>query len=92
MPKVTLRINEINYKSIGNKLLKIADKPENASFAKRLFTRIGALAINNLPISLLENLIIKIINTESQTICSVLTKLAKENGIDLSVSNLSVTK
>ena len=92
MLKVTLKINGINYESIGNKILEVSDKSENNTFAKRILTKIGALAVKKLPATILESLLIKIINAESQAICSVLTKMAKENGFDISVSSLSITK
>ncbi len=92
MPKITLKINEINYKSVGNKILELSDKSENNSLLKRILTKIAALAVKKLPSSILETLLIKIINAESQPICSALNKLAKENGIDVSVSNLTITK
>ncbi len=92
MLKVTLKINEINYQSVGDKILEISAKSENNTFAKRILTKLGALAVKKLPSSILEALLIKIINAESSTICSALTKLAKENGFDVSVNNLSVTK
>lgn len=92
MLKVTLKINGINYESIGNKILEISEKSKNNTFIKRILTKIGVQAVKKLPTAILESLLIKIINAESQPICSALTKLANENGIDVSVSNLSVTK
>ena len=92
MLKINLKINEINYKSVGNKILEISEKSENNSFLNRILTKLGALAVKKLPSSILETLLIKIINAENQPICSALTKLAKENGFDISVSNLIVTK
>lgn len=92
MLKITLNINEINYKSVGDKILEISGKSENNTFTKRILAKIGALAVKKLPPHMLETLLIKIINTESQPICSALNKLAKENGIEISVSSLSVTK
>ena len=92
MLKVTLKINGINYESIGNKILEVSDKSENNTFAKRILTKIGVSAVKKLPPHILESLLVKIINSESQNICSTLTRLAKENSIDVSVSNLSVTK
>ena len=92
MLKVTLKINEINYQSVSDKILEISAKSENNTFTKRILTKIGALAVKKLPFNILESLLIKIINAESQPICSILNKLAKENGIEISVSSLSITK